>query len=152
MWDPQRQKHRSIQKRRWPGKRRRFRWKRWCRHRNWAFEKLDFTSFGFFCIFVTYSNYEYDIENFLNYSFQPFETWKANLSRLEGTCRKFLKSYFNSADFRNCKKLGAWKKRADGLLDTMNVMKKICLKMRQSGETMYNWSSNNLLVWEINRK
>ena len=100
--------------------------------------KIGFHQFWFLLYFLAYSNYEYDIENLLNYSFQPFETWKANLSRLEGTCRKFLKSYFNSADFRNCKKLGAWKKRADGLLDTMNVMKKICLKMRQSGETMYN--------------
>ena len=101
--------------------------------------KIGFHQFWFLLrTFLAYSNYEYDIVNFLNYSFQPFETWKANLSRLEGTCRKFLKSYFNSADFRSCKKLGAWKKRADGLLDTMNVMKKICLKMRQSGETMYN--------------
>ena len=69
--------------------------------------------------------------------YRCFKPKKANLNRLESICNKFVKSFFSHKELEDCKKLGAWEKRANGLLETLNVMKKICLKMRQSGEQMY---------------
>ena len=65
------------------------------------------------------------------------KTLAANLNRLEGVCNKLVKSFFKNSELEQCKKLGAWQSRANGLLDTIGVMKKICLKMKQNGETMY---------------
>lgn len=48
------------------------------------------------------------------------------VDRLEGICRKYLATVWNAAEVQDCKKLGAWEARTQGLLDHMSAMKNVC--------------------------
>merc|ERR1712039_37820 len=59
------------------------------------------------------------------------------LDRLESVCRKFVDAFFEIDTLKDCGKFGAWKRRADHLLDDMTAMKNICLKFRLDGSAGY---------------
>lgn len=52
------------------------------------------------------------------------------LNRLEAVCKKFVDAFFEIPELAQCGKFGAWKKRANHLLNDMTAMKNICLKIR----------------------
>merc|ERR1712187_1006803 len=57
----------------------------------------------------------------------------AQLTKLEGLCRKFVNAALNDDSLEECKKLGAWRNRANQLLDDLRLMKNVCLKQAQEG-------------------
>ena len=53
------------------------------------------------------------------------------LNKLEGLCRKFVNAAFNDDSLADCNKLGAWKNRANQLLDDLVKMKNVCIKQAE---------------------
>merc|ERR1711981_861803 len=53
------------------------------------------------------------------------------LNKLEGLCRKFVNAALNDDSLDECKKLGAWKNRANQLLDDLRLMKNVCIKQAE---------------------
>lgn len=58
------------------------------------------------------------------------------LKKLEGLCQKFIDQVFNDDSLADCKKLGAWTRRANGLMKDLVAMKNVCLK--QAEDAMNN--------------
>ena len=57
----------------------------------------------------------------------------SQLTKLEGLCRRFVNVALNDDSLEECKKLGAWRNRANQLLGDLTLMKNVCLKQAQEG-------------------
>ena len=66
--------------------------------------------------------------NFLDFNFRGQYSNKG-MSKLEAKCRRQTRDLFSGQLLKSCKKIKAWRRRVDHLLDDLTRMKNTCDKI-----------------------